>query len=348
MADPAAAPRARRRGRAALVAATLVSALAASFASLAAATTGPGYLVAPSRYHLPFAVLKAYTGRYASTSAAPAARIISSEFVITVAVNGFPAGGISIYSYDPQGTEQTFAGTLYNFRVVGSQVEADIVSTGGATVLGHLFFRHAGASRNLVGTIEPPTGGRFAIAYRFAASEGQLPGTTKGAPASAPPAAGTTGAPAKPKLKPGWGATASFLGRYRLVAGTPMVPPPAQDGIFSLAVDLAQQLGTAAHRPTSGELTLFLRTVKKTEPPVPSGILSLVTPAGSYVLYLTHLKSGGTVRAATVNGGSFLGAPIGSLSGTGAVPGTLIANLSAQGIGALGVRFVRFSHSPKP
>jgi hypothetical protein len=326
-------------------------ALLTSLAALAAATTGPGYLLGPPRYRLPLKVLKSYTGRYASTSAAPAARIISSEFVVAVAVSGYPAGGISIYSYDPQGTEQTFVGTLYNFHVVASQVEADIVSTGGSAVLGHVFFRHAGSSRNLVGTIEPPTGGRFAIAYRYAASEGPLPGQAYAPVAgarSAGTAMGTATAPPKRKLKLGWGPKASFLGRYRLGARASVPQAPAQDGIFSLAVSVAERLATAARQPTSGELTLVLRTVKKTEPPVPSGILSVVTPAGSYVLYLTHLESAGQVRTATVNGGSFLGSAIGGLSGSSAAPGTLAVKLSAQGIGVLSVRFTRFSHSPKP
>jgi hypothetical protein len=81
---------------------------------------------------------------------------------------------------------------------------------------------------------------------------------------------------------------------------------------------------------------------------VPSGILSLTTPAGSSVLYLTKLKSASSSRTATVNGGSFLGVPIGSLTGRSAGAGALTATIRAQGLGTLSVRFVRYSSKPRP
>src|SRR5262249_5664553 len=114
------------------------------------------------------------------------------------------------------------------------------------------------------------------------------------------------------------------------------------------AAAAANRLVAGAQTPSSGELTMFMRTVKKSEPPVPSGILSLLTPVGSYVLYLTNLQSQGLMRSATVHGGSFLRPSIGTLKGTRGGAGTLTADVVARGIGTFSVRFVRFSASPKP
>jgi hypothetical protein len=329
--------------------ATVVLAFGGLLAAVAGATTGPGFLLKPPKHRIPLSVLTAYTGRYVSSSVAQGSGIVSSELYIGRAQSGYAAGGISIYGYDPQGMLQTFAGTLYDFRLVGKSVEADIVSSDGTTVLGHVIIRHEGSSRNLVGTLQPPTGtGLFAVTYRYAASEVPLPGQAY-APAGTSSAAASTpkpGASSKPQL--GWGAPASFLGRYRLIVSTPVAQPPAPAGIFSVAVAAADRLAAGAQTPSAGELTLFMRTVKKTEPPVPSGILSLVTPVGSYVLYLTDLQSAGLMRIATVHGGAFVGPATGMLRGTSGGTGTLTADVTARGIGTFSARFVRFSLSPNP
>jgi hypothetical protein len=338
----------RRQLRALLLLTSLALTLAGSLVAVAEATTGPGYLLNPPKYRIPLSVLNAYTGRYVSSSIGQSSGIVSSELYVGVAESGYAAGGVSIYSYDHQGMLQTFAGTLYNVRVDGKSVEADIVSSDGTTVLGHVIVRHAGSSRNLVGTLEPPTGGWFAITYRYAASEGPLPGQAY-APVKFPHGAGKRAAPgAITKPKAGWGSPVTYLGRYRLTVGTPVAQPPVQVGLFSLAVAAADRLVAGAQTPTSGELTLFMRTVKKTEPPVPSGILSLTSSTGSYVLYLTNLRSHGLMRSAVVRGGAFLGPVIGSLSGTTGGTGTLTAHVTGRGIGTFSVRFVRFSRSPEP
>jgi hypothetical protein len=344
----AAAKTRRTRQVALLLSAGVVAALAASLVAVAGATTGPGFLLKPPKHRIPMKALAGYTGRYVSSSVSQGSNIVSSQLYIGVAQSGYAAGGVSIYGYDPRGMLQTFAGTLYDFRLVGDSVEADIVSSDGTTVLGHVTVRHAGSSRNLVGTIQPPAGtGVFAISYRFTAAEVRLPGQAY-APASGSQATGTTTSGASSKPQAGWGPPASFLGRYRLIVSTPVAQPPASAGIFSVAVAAANRLVAGAQTPSGGQLTLFMRTVKKTQPPEPSGILSLATPAGSYVLYLTDLESSGVSRSATVHGGAFLGPKVGALKGTSGGSATLTADVAARGIGTFSVRFVRFSSSPKP
>lgn len=335
------------RSLALLLLAGAVLAFAGSLAAIAGATTGPGYLLKPPKYRIPLKVLSPYTGRYVSTSVAQASGIVSSELYIGVAGSGYGAGGISIYGYGTQGMPQTFAGTLYDFRQAGKSVEADIVNADGTSVLGHVIFRHAGSSRNLVGTLQSPTvSGVFPIAYRYTSSEGPLSGRAY-APAGSS-AAGSSLPSVSAKPQPGWGAAASSLGRYRLIVSTPITQPPAPAWIFASAVAAADRLAAGAQTPTGGELTLFMRTVKKTEPPVPSGILSLTTSAGSYVLYLTNLESAGLGRTATVHGGSFLGPVVGMLKGTSSGSATLTSDVTARGIGVFSVRLVRFSASPTP
>jgi len=343
MASDAARTR-RNRPAALLLLVSLVVAVAGSLVAVAGATTGPGSLLKPPRYRIPLKVLTPYTGRYVSTSVPPSSGIISSELYVGVAGSGYAAGGISIYSYTPQGTPQTFAGTLYDFRLAGGSVEADIVNADGTAVLGHVIFRHAGSSRNLVGTLQPPAGtGVLAISYRYISSRGPLSGQafSQGGSASA---AGAPSANATPQS--GWGASA--IGRYRLIVGTPIAQPPGPAWIFAGAVAAADRLAAGAQAPTGGELTLFMRTVKKSEPPVPSGILSLLTPAGSFVMYLTNLQSAGLGRTAAVHGGAFVGPELGVLKGTIGGDETLTADVTARGIGTFSVRLVRFSGSPQP
>jgi hypothetical protein len=295
-----------------------------------------------------------------TTSIASGGKIRSSEVYIGVAESGYAAGGISLYSYDAAGTLQSFAGTLYNFHSVGSQVEADIVGAGGQPVLGHLFFAHKGRSRNLVGRIQPPSSrARYAIAYRFAAPGGPLPGQASSS-VPGPPNAGTVSgkalnsngnggtSTASPRPVSGWGPTGRFLGRYHLssAAAGSVASQPA--GIFTVALSAAGKLSAASERPTGGQLTMFMRVVKKTLPPEPSGILSLQTPSGNSVLYLTKLTSAGLARNAQVHGGSYLGPQLGTFSGTSAAPGALSGKLSTAGAGTFVARFTRFSTSPQP
>lgn len=330
--------------RGAFVAALAMTLLSAT-AGVASATTGPGYLQRPPKYKISAAAYNPYQGRYLTSSIAPGAKIISAELYLGVAESGYAAGGLSIYYYDAQGQPSTFLANIYNIHQVGNHLASDIVGTGGIPTYGHLNFRRVG--RNLVGQIDgPPHGGPYAIAFRYVAAaeppNNQSPGASQ-------PNVGVVPA-SQPHLKPGWGPTADFLGRYRLepTAATPSATASSTSGIFTVAVQAAERLAADSRRPTGGELTLFMRTVKKTEPPFPSGILSVTTPGGNYLLYLTELKSAGTTRAATVNAGGFLGQGIGSFKGASTAPGMLSGDLTIKGVGTLSAHFLRFSKNPKP
>jgi hypothetical protein len=170
------------------------------------------------------------------------------------------------------------------------------------------------------------------------------------APAVAFAAGGTTSAAPSPAVAGGWGKTSSYIGKYQLVPSgtastTTAVASPAA-GVFSLAVRTAAQLRAASGPVSSGALKTFLRKVKTGEPLAPSGILSIFGSDGSQVLYLTELNLHGTQRTAVVNGGSFLGVPIGTLSATPGPSGSLDTVIKAGGLGTVHVRLVRFVAAP--
>ncbi len=170
-------------------------------------------------------------------------------------------------------------------------------------------------------------------------------------------AAGTTTAAAPsatsaPAVAGGWGSdTSTYIGTFRVVPGAgtttahATVSSPAA-GLFSMVVRAAAQLGAASGPVSNGQLVTFLRKVKTGMPLAPSGILSIFGASGSEVLYLTDLARHGTHRVATVNGGSFLGVPIGSVSATPGSGHSLNAVIKATGLGTVHVRLTDFAAAP--
>jgi hypothetical protein len=172
-------------------------------------------------------------------------------------------------------------------------------------------------------------------------------------PAAAFAAGGTSPATAgAPTIAGGWGSNAfSYIGKYTLeptgttsTTSTNVTVPAA--GVFSWAVRTAAQLSSAAGPVSSGALTTFVRKVKTGEPLAPSGILSIFGSSGSQVLYLTKMNLHGAQRTAVVNGGSFLGLPIGTFTATAGFRGSLDAVIKASGLGTVHVRLMNFVAAP--
>lgn len=151
----------------------------------------------------------------------------------------------------------------------------------------------------------------------------------------------------------GWGAEAAYLGRYHVhvlpAGGVATTSPLAgQAGVFSAVVSACQHLSATVTRPTGGELTVFMREVKKGMPLVPSAILNLKAPAGNELVYLTYLSSSQGVLHAKINGGAFVGPVIGSFTGRSARPGTISATAVVEGLPSFEADYVRFSSAPQP
>jgi hypothetical protein len=156
--------------------------------------------------------------------------------------------------------------------------------------------------------------------------------STASSTASKAPSSTTAKASSGPKPN-GWGAEKSYLGRYRLLGATQQVSS-----------------GASAVKLSSGELTMFMREEHKGAPLVPSGILELhgAAPIGIELLYMTSLAHSGNVRHAVINGGSFAGPVLGSLTGVPGSGGKLTVTATVHGLGTLRASFVRFSDSPQP
>ena len=164
-----------------------------------------------------------------------------------------------------------------------------------------------------------------------------------------------TGGPAAAASHSGWGPAATYLGRYQVhptpsasTGSSALSSEASAAGIFGLAVAGAEQVIAAQTHPAGGELTMFMRIVKKGEPPVPSGVLDLHSAADDRVFYLTELTSNGASRSAKINGGAFVGPVIGSFTGTSTKPDRLSGTVTAEGLGRLQVTFTRFSEQVQP
>jgi hypothetical protein len=151
----------------------------------------------------------------------------------------------------------------------------------------------------------------------------------------------------------GWGAESAFIGRYHVrvlpasgaVSATPLA---GQAAVFSAVVSACQHLSAAVTRPTGGELTVFMREVKKGAPLVPSAILNLQAPAGNELVYLTYLTSSQDVLHAKINGGAFVGPVIGSFTGKSTGPGKISATAVVEGLPTVEANYVRFSPTAQP
>jgi hypothetical protein len=150
----------------------------------------------------------------------------------------------------------------------------------------------------------------------------------------------------------GWGSEASYLGRYRVhilpASSASAGSAGRQAAIFSAVVSACQKLSAPATRPTGGELTLFMREVKKGMPLVPSAILNLTAPAGNELLYLTYLTSSQGVLHAKINGGAFVGPVIGSFTGRRTGPRSISATATVEGLAPIEAGYARFSSTPQP
>src|SRR5262249_44336152 len=104
------------------------------------ATTGPTQILTDSRYHVQSKVMILYVGQYVLKSAATAARIRGGAMGIEISDRGFLYGIAQFYSYDEQGHQSTWVGTLYNFHLTKAKVMIfDISGPSGGELLGRLF-----------------------------------------------------------------------------------------------------------------------------------------------------------------------------------------------------------------
>ena len=134
-----------------------------------------------------------------------------------------------------------------------------------------------------------------------------------------------------------WAHPASYVGQYHVevvqssASRSGSAPPTASPGTQRIR----------------GDLSLFLRTIKHTEPVALSGILTLDGPKGEQLVYMTDLTSKQGILHADINGGSYFGPVIGSFTGI-RHSRNLSGIIHLAGFGGLEVQMIRDSRSSAP
>jgi hypothetical protein len=110
----------RKRGpRLAAAAAFLGGVLSpALLISTASATTGDTYVLPPSQYVVPRAVMAPYYGNYRMGSAAKGSRLYAADIFITQNQYHDMWGGGSFFGYDTTGAQESWTNVLYDFHVI--------------------------------------------------------------------------------------------------------------------------------------------------------------------------------------------------------------------------------------
>jgi hypothetical protein len=92
--------------------------LAGPLANGAKATTGDTYVLPPSQYVIPPALMGQFFGSYKLTSAGSGSRLSGADVFITSNQYHDLYGGGSFYGYDNTGVQTSWTNILYNFRLV--------------------------------------------------------------------------------------------------------------------------------------------------------------------------------------------------------------------------------------
>lgn len=267
----------------------------------ASATTGAGAGLPAPKTHVDPGVMGPYVGLFELSRVERRARIISSEIAIdyTELPPAYPIGRITVRSYDPDGRQASFTGTLYSFT--GEQdVRADILSQGDNAKVGSLALRDPTA-KGVTGTLELE-GERYEVAYRRYGDDDGRPEV---------PRVTQTGPNFVKAITPGWGPhPAAAAGPYGLVNGTP--DPGAGAGVFAPAVRYARSLTGASGAPSDGQLLV------QDDGGTLTGSLRLERPEGTQTMAVTDLRWGDSSRSAQVHQGDASTPVIGTLKGVSA------------------------------
>jgi hypothetical protein len=112
----------------------IASALLATFAATAPATTGPYILRAPL-FHVRAGVAKLYPGRYTMTRGIKGAKLKAGHLGIEVNDDGFLDGIAQFEQYGATG-QTTWTATLYDFRIQGAhKMQIRVLGPGGKPLL---------------------------------------------------------------------------------------------------------------------------------------------------------------------------------------------------------------------
>jgi hypothetical protein len=238
-----------------------------------------------------------FEGRYVLTSVDRTAQITGGQIQIdyTETARPYLVGFAEFGSFDTDGRRSLWTANLYPFTFAHAQLSADVLSQASDDLLGRLVLDEPKGDR-LTGTLT--VGNRpAAVAFRKIDDDeslhGKLPAVTQ-----------TAARPLGRLARAGWGATSSYVGRYRLAIEGQAAHASA--GLFAPLVQLTNAL--SSDQPTVLTADLALRAT--------TGVLTLSAPGSVQRYALTDLRSGGDARSAKLRSTGGAHAVIGHLDVT--------------------------------
>jgi hypothetical protein len=276
-------------------AAVAVACAAAATSSLA--TTGASTGLPEPKVKVLRADGEPFEGRYVLTSVDRTAQITGGQIQVgyTETARPYLVGFAEFGSFDTDGRRSLWTANLYPFTFAHDRLSADVLSQGSNDRLGRLVLDEPKGDR-LTGTLtvaDRP----YAVAFRRIGDDESLHGKL-------PPAAQTAARPRARLTHAGWGAAASYVGRYRLaVQGR---AAHASAALYAPLVQLTNAL--AADQPTVLSADLALNAS--------DGVLTLTAPGSVQRLRLSDLRSGGDARSAKLRAAGGRHAVVGHLDVT--------------------------------
>jgi hypothetical protein len=264
-----------------VVVGVLASAAAVAVATSSLATTGASTGLPEPKVKVPRADGEPFANRYVLTAVDRTAQITGGQISIDYTETGHPylVGFAEFASFDNTGRKSLWTANLYPFTYARGKLSADVLSQASNDRLGELVLDQPDGDK-LTGTLTV-AGLPHAVTFREIGDDeslhGKLPAVTQ-----------TAALPLGHLSKDGWGATSSYVGRYRLSDQSQTARASA--AMYATLVQLTDAL--SADQPTLLSADLGVGAS--------GGTLTLSLPGSTQRLEVTDLRSGGDARRATL------------------------------------------------
>lgn len=148
---------------------TVVIATAAALlgaATVASATTGPGYLLKHPGFKVTTKEAKPYLGIWRFKPSGSSSQLVDASMVSFIGTEpqNYMIGQIQVYVYDKTGQEGDWTATCFNWRWTGSQMETELVGFTGTPLIGYMVLK-AEKDHTLQGSIVTVQGAKYAVAF---------------------------------------------------------------------------------------------------------------------------------------------------------------------------------------
>lgn len=259
----------------------VVASAAAATSSLA--TTGASTGLPEPKVKVLRADGEPFEGRYVLTSVDRTAQITGGQIQVgyTETAHPYLVGFAEFGSFDTDGRKSLWTANLYPFTYAHRKLSADVLSQASNDRLGKLVLDQPKGEK-LTGTLTV-AGVPHAVTFRAMDDDESLHGKL-------PPVTQTAARSRSRLAHAGWGASSSYVGRYRLSGQAGR----ASAGMYAPLVQLTNALSGDQSAALAADLALNAS----------SGVLTLTAPGATQRLTVTDLRSGGDARSAKLRVGN--------------------------------------------